>query len=140
PHHARPARFRSMAKLPAVTDVGVTSERSDRVRGRSVVVPSIGWPFRNVWPLRMFACANVGSQILPGAPFPPRKSKSVPSPSSGRHDATDAEELSDTTQNTVRIPVSRVVKFRTSLLPSNRSAGSPFAAFGTSSGRLAGTV
>src|SRR6185503_1429898 len=123
-------------KLLAVTGPAVTSETTDIVRGRGVIVPLTGTPLTEVCPLTTFPKFSQQSprQMVPGAPVPPKKSRVPSSPSSGRG-AEVAAASSFSTQNTVRMLVSRVVKLSESP-PSKCRAGSPLAASGTSCGRV----
>src|SRR6266542_171454 len=118
-------------KLFARTSPVVTSDTTDIARGRAVVAPLTATPFTNVCPLTTFGKLSQQSplQIDPGAPYPPKKSRVLSSPSIGR-DADVATVSSFTTPNTVRMFARRVVKFTLSSAPSNRSAGRPFTAFG----------
>src|SRR5512146_1892442 len=89
----------------------VTSDTTDSVVGRSASVPFTATPFTDVSPSFTTAAAPP-SQIAPGEPLPPSHAyELMSSPRRLRHAGVPpATSAVDTTQNTVRIVVRRVVK------------------------------
>ncbi len=117
----------------------VTREITDICCGRGVVKPFTATPFTNVWPPVTDVDADV-LQIVPGAPVPPAKLVVPDVTSPSRYGVEDAVALSFTTQNTVRIVVSRVVNFRKSEVPSKRRTGRPLRPLSTLTGLCVAVV